>query len=162
VPTPGPPPRPATGAPPVAQQVASSSRRAAISSSSAVRSHFTLTVTQSVAKTHQTARREGCHSPRCRLRRGRDKPVALRVGAPVGPVYTGWDDVVEQESFFGTQLTRCARIEPIAFAGKVFVSEAFAADLALTSRAFICEYVGTIPTAKHFRRMPMYLLRRRR
>lgn len=87
--------------------------------------------------------------------------LALRVGGHVGPIYSSWDNVLEEETFFGAQVTRCARIEPIAFTGKVFVSEAFAAELALTSTDFSAEYVGTIPTAKQFGRMPMYLLRRR-
>ncbi|RJF87271.1 DUF4071 domain-containing protein [Oleomonas cavernae] len=93
---------------------------------------------------------------------GLPEGLALRVGGHMGPIYSGWDNVLEEETFFGAQVTRCARIEPIAFTGKVFVSEAFAAELALTSRDFSSEYVGTIPTAKQFGRMPMYLLRRRR
>lgn len=95
-------------------------------------------------------------------RHGLPEGLALRVGGHMGPIYSGWDNVLEEETFFGAQVTRCARIEPIAFTGKVFVSEAFAAELALTSRDFSSEYVGTIPTAKQFGRMPMYLLRRRR
>lgn len=92
---------------------------------------------------------------------GLPEGLALRVGGHVGPIYSSWDNVLEEETFFGAQVTRCARIEPIAFTGKVFVSEAFAAELALTSRDFSAEYVGTIPTAKQFGRMPMYLLRKR-
>ncbi|PWR23508.1 TRAFs-binding domain-containing protein [Zavarzinia compransoris] len=92
---------------------------------------------------------------------GLPEGLALRVGGHVGPIYSSWDNVLEEETFFGAQVTRCARIEPIAFTGKVFVSEAFAAELALTSRDFSAEYVGDIPTAKQFGRMPMYLLRRR-
>ncbi len=92
---------------------------------------------------------------------GMPETLALRVGGHVGPIYASWDNVLEEETYYGAQVTRCARIEPIAFTGKVFVSEAFAAELALTSREFSSEYVGTIPTAKQFGRMPMYLLRRR-
>ncbi|MCW0180133.1 MAG: TRAFs-binding domain-containing protein [Zavarzinia sp.] len=92
---------------------------------------------------------------------GLPEGLALRVGGHVGPIYSSWDNVLEEETFYGAQVTRCARIEPIAFTGKVFVSEAFAAELALTSPDFSSEYVGTIPTAKQFGRMPMYLLRKR-
>lgn len=87
--------------------------------------------------------------------------LALRVGGHLGPVYQGFDRVVGAPGFYGAQVTRCARIEPVAFPGKVFVSEAFAAELALSGGAFACDYVGTIPLAKGFGRMPMYLLRRR-
>lgn len=92
---------------------------------------------------------------------GLPEGLALRVGGHVGPIYSSWDNVLEEETFYGAQVTRCARIEPIAFTGKVFVSEAFAAELALTSLDFSSEYVGTIPTAKQFGRMPMYLLRKK-
>lgn len=71
------------------------------------------------------------------------------------------DPVRDETSYFGEHVTRAARIEPVAPPGAVFVTEAFAALLALERPAgFVCEYVGRVPTAKSFGPMPMHLLRR--
>ena len=87
--------------------------------------------------------------------------LKLRIGLHAGPVFVLHDPVREEISYFGEHVTRAARIEPVAPPGAVFVTEAFAALLALERPdGFVCEYVGRVPTAKSFGPIPMYLLRR--
>ena len=86
--------------------------------------------------------------------------LTLRVGAHAGPVLRLTDPVVGGLSYWGRELTRAARIEPRTPAGDVYVTEAFAALLALDPAVGIsCEYVGRITTAKDFETIPMYRLR---
>ena len=44
--------------------------------------------------------------------------------------------------------------------GEVYVTEAFAARLALGARDFACDYVGQVPAAKGWGTMRMHHLRR--
>ena len=55
---------------------------------------------------------------------------------------------------------RAARIEPVAPPGCVYVTETFAAVLAMNCPTeFACDYVGFTETAKHFGLLRMFLLR---
>lgn len=87
--------------------------------------------------------------------------LALRMGAHVGPVMPITDPIRAQLTYWGRELTRAARIEPRTPEGDVYVTDAFAALLALepTSK-FATEYVGLVTTAKQFETIPMYRLRR--
>ncbi|MCK6591475.1 MAG: adenylate/guanylate cyclase domain-containing protein [Polyangiaceae bacterium] len=85
--------------------------------------------------------------------------LSLRLGAHLGPVYRGFDPVSKRPSFFGMDIARTARLSPAMPDGEVFVSEPFAAALLLESRAFSCEYVGNIPSAKDLGPMRMYVLK---
>ncbi len=88
--------------------------------------------------------------------------LGLRIGAHVGPVFEGWDPVMKQPAFYGTEVTRTARIEPRTPEGEVYVTDAFAALLALDDdETMSCQYVGHIPTAKNYGVFPMYVLKRR-
>jgi adenylate cyclase len=88
--------------------------------------------------------------------------LALRVGVHAGPVFEGHDPIRREPTFFGAQVTRTARIEPATPEGEVYVTDAFAAALALEPRAgYDAEYVGHIPTAKGYGSFPMYVLKRR-
>jgi len=54
-----------------------------------------------------------------------------------------------------------ARLEPVTPPGAVFVTEPFAAILALEAGGeFTCRYVGRIPLAKKYGDYPMYRLSR--
>jgi class 3 adenylate cyclase len=87
--------------------------------------------------------------------------LALRLGAHVGPVYPTDDPVLGVRSFMGSHVSRTARIEPVTPPGEVYVTQPFAAALALAGRdEFACDYVGHMPTAKEFGRLRMYRLRR--
>jgi class 3 adenylate cyclase len=88
--------------------------------------------------------------------------LALRLGAHIGPVFPTHDPVLDQLAFMGSHVSRTARIEPVTPPGAVYVTEAFAAALALDARQeFGCDYVGHMPAAKDFGRLRMYRLRRR-
>ena len=87
--------------------------------------------------------------------------ISLRLGGHFGPVYEDIDPIVGATNFFGAHVSRAARIEPITPEGCVYVTEHFAASLALDPRhEFDCEYVGTVPAAKGYGDLRMYLLRR--
>jgi hypothetical protein len=65
-------------------------------------------------------------------------------------------------SLYQAHVTRTARIEPVTIPGSIFVSEQFAALLAIKSdNPFVCEFVGVEDLAKGFDRCPLYRLGRR-
>jgi class 3 adenylate cyclase len=87
--------------------------------------------------------------------------LAMRIGGHLGPVYQGRNPIMRKEAFFGAHVSRAARIEPVTPEGCVYVTETFAAVLALHNAAeFVCDYVGMTETAKKYGRMRMFLLRR--
>lgn len=89
--------------------------------------------------------------------------LALRVGAHVGPVFEAIDPVVGAPSFFGTHVTRTARVEPATPPGQVYATEPFAARLALERDVGLtCEYVGRMPAAKGYGVMRMYVVKEKR
>ena len=58
-------------------------------------------------------------------------------------------------------MTRTARIEPGTPVGDVYVTDTFAALIALARPEGLgCQYVGPLPTAKGFGVLPLYALRR--
>ncbi len=88
-------------------------------------------------------------------------PIGLRLAGHVGPVFDCFDPVIKQRSFFGSHVTRTARIEPVTPEGEVFVTEPFAAALALGDDNFACDYVGDVPAAKGFGNLRMCVLKQR-
>jgi adenylate cyclase len=71
------------------------------------------------------------------------------------------DPIRNELTYWGRELTRAARIEPRTPEGEVYVTDAFAALLALEPEsAFAAEYMGRVTTAKDFETIPMYRLRR--
>jgi class 3 adenylate cyclase len=88
--------------------------------------------------------------------------MGLRVGLHLGPVYEARDPILKRANFFGAQVSRTARVEPVTPEGCVYVTETMAAVLALhNADQFICQYVGMTEAAKHYGRMRMFLLGRR-
>jgi hypothetical protein len=89
--------------------------------------------------------------------------LALRLGGHVGPVFPTHDPVLDALGFIGSHVSRTARIEPVTPPGAVYVTEPFAAALALNERSgFICDYVGHMAAAKDYGHLRMYRLRRSR
>jgi class 3 adenylate cyclase len=89
------------------------------------------------------------------------RTIGLRLGGHYGLVYEITDPVTKRRAFTGSQVSRTARIEPITPKGEVYVTDVFAAHLALkASDEFKCDYVGHLPAAKDWGEMPMYLVRR--
>lgn len=91
---------------------------------------------------------------------GYDEALRLRLGAHFGPIYRGVDQLCEVETYYGSHVTRAARIEPVTPAGKVYVTEPMAAALALSGVEEIdSDYVGPVPLAKDYGEIRMYQLR---
>lgn len=87
--------------------------------------------------------------------------LALRLGGHVGPVFPVRDPVLEADAFTGSHVSRTARIEPVTPPGEVYVTDAFAAALALAGqRELACDYVGHMAAAKGYGRLRMHRLRR--
>jgi class 3 adenylate cyclase len=90
---------------------------------------------------------------------GLGAPLVLRLGGHVGPVYETEDPILGRRNFFGAHVSRAARIEPVTPPGCVYVTETFAAALALEhSDRFACDYVGVTEAAKGYGSMRMFLL----
>ncbi len=86
--------------------------------------------------------------------------MRLRLGGHLGPVYELEDPVTARLNYYGAHVSRAARIEPITPEGCVYVTETFAAILALNNaKQFSCDYVGYTEMAKHYGRLRMFLLR---
>jgi adenylate cyclase len=69
--------------------------------------------------------------------------------------------VMRREDYFGSSVTRTARIEPVTQPGTIYASEAFAATLAAAGdNAFALEYVGRLPLAKAYGESTIYRLDR--
>jgi tetratricopeptide (TPR) repeat protein len=86
--------------------------------------------------------------------------MGLRIGVHAGPVFRTIDAVTKQPSFFGTHVTRTARVEPRTPPGEVYMTGSAAALLALDPLPDITpEYVGQLQLAKDYDVRPMYVLR---
>lgn len=84
--------------------------------------------------------------------------LTLRLGGHYGPVFEMTDPVVGVTGYFGAHVSRTARIEPVTPPGEVYVTEQFAARLALEPAGYDCHYVGRVPAAKDFGTLRMYHL----
>jgi class 3 adenylate cyclase len=93
---------------------------------------------------------------------GLDRPTQMRVSLHFGPVYYGQDPITGRDAFYGTEISRAARVEPLTPPGSVYASQPLAAILANTAREkFSATYVGKIDLPKGFGQYPLYALRRR-
>lgn len=91
---------------------------------------------------------------------GIEEQPQLRLGAHFGPVFEFEDPLTKRPNYFGQHVNTAARIEPIAPQGEVYVTEAFAAQLALDRKSkFQADYVGEMELAKKYGKARMYLLR---
>jgi len=86
--------------------------------------------------------------------------MTIRIGGHFGPVYEIQDPILGRNNYFGSHVSRAARIEPITPPGEVYVTRQFAAELAIEQRCeHLTEYVGIMPAAKSYGELPMYVLR---
>jgi len=92
---------------------------------------------------------------------GMDGSGGMRIGAHYGPAYRTIDHITGRITFYGTEVSKAARIEPVTPPGAVFVTEPLAAILALEGRdRYTSRYVGRIALAKKYGDYPMYRLTR--
>lgn len=90
---------------------------------------------------------------------GLSESSGMRIGVHYGPAYQTKDLITGQTTFYGTEVSRAARIEPVTPPGAVFVTEPFAAILVLeASDRFKCRYVGNVEFAKGYGTYPIYRL----
>ncbi|WP_373487373.1 hypothetical protein [Blastomonas sp.] len=83
----------------------------------------------------------------------------MRIALHYGSVYEAADRVTGMANFLGNEIARAARIEPITPPGDVYVTEPFAAMIALHAHErFRCRYVGKVDLAKKYGAFPMYRL----
>lgn len=88
--------------------------------------------------------------------------TGVRVGLHTGPVFRGVDPVLRRGSFFGSHVSRAARIEAVTVPGCAFASEQFAACLSLEApEEFACEYLGLHYLRRTSDRCPLYRVVRR-
>lgn len=86
--------------------------------------------------------------------------LTLRIGVHLGPAYCLPDPILARPNFFGTEVSRAARIEPVTPERCIYVTEPVAASLALTHPdQFDCDYVGMTEAAKGHGALRMFLLR---
>lgn len=86
--------------------------------------------------------------------------LELRVAVHYAPAFEGQDPIQHARTYYGTQLTFTARIEPVTPPGQVYVTEALAARLAVEApERFVCDYVGEIQLAKRFGDYRVYAMR---
>ncbi len=87
--------------------------------------------------------------------------INIRIGMHTGPVFQAKDPILDKDNFFGSQVNRAARVEPIAVPGSVLVTEQCACMLVTQeNREYACEYLGTQELAKKYGSGKLYRLRR--
>lgn len=92
---------------------------------------------------------------------GLPEGAGMRIGLHHGPVYRDVDPILGKLTYFGTEVTRTARIEPVTPIGEVYATLQFAAILALRAPdRFALDYVGRIKLAKNYGELAMFRLSR--
>lgn len=85
----------------------------------------------------------------------------MRIAAHYGSVYEVDDPVTGLPNYYGTEVSRAARVEPITPPGQVYVTEPMAAAIEMTCREdYACRYVGRLALAKDFGVERIYRLER--
>ncbi len=82
----------------------------------------------------------------------------MRIGLHYGPIWRGADRVTGAPLWYGGEVNRTARIEPVTPAGGVYCTENFAAALLLEGGDCAFELVGRKPLAKGFGEVVLYRL----
>jgi hypothetical protein len=86
----------------------------------------------------------------------------IRIALHAGPVFCSFDPIMGRDSYFGSSVTRTARIEPVTPPGMVYASEAFAATLTASGQHdYALEYIGRLALAKSYGESRLYRLDRR-
>jgi len=88
-----------------------------------------------------------------------DGPAGMRIGLHFGPIYFGTDRITRTPLWYGGEVNRTARIEPVTPVGAVYCTEQFAAALHIDGGAD-CELVrlGRRPLAKGFGEVELFRL----
>lgn len=87
--------------------------------------------------------------------------AGMRIGVHYGPIWVGTDRITGNRLWYGGEVNRTARIEPVTPVGGVYCTESFAAALLIDGCAD-CRFrsVGKSALAKNFGEVELYLLER--
>ena len=90
--------------------------------------------------------------------------LALRIGGHFGPVWERADPFTQSDNLYGRHVAIAARLEAMAMPGSIYVSETFAAVLAMQGQEeranqIMCDYVGQVQSEKEEASFPIYSLR---
>ncbi|MGI9025741.1 MAG: tetratricopeptide repeat-containing protein [Burkholderiaceae bacterium] len=92
---------------------------------------------------------------------GLSESSRIRVALHAGPVFCGSDPIMKRDNYFGSNVTKAARIEPITPPGLIYASEACVAMLATQDDGkYSIEYVGNLELAKAYGESRIYRLER--
>lgn len=88
----------------------------------------------------------------------------VRIALHAGPVFSGEDPITHRSNYYGSNVNRAARIEPVTVPGCIYASEQFVALLteeqhAANNFTYVCEFIGTIALAKNFGSQAVYLVK---
>ena len=85
--------------------------------------------------------------------------LQLRIAGHYAPVFESSDPISRSRTYYGSQLSLTARVEPVTPPGGIYATEALAAQLAIEAPDhYVCEYVGELELAKHFGAYRLYSL----
>lgn len=105
---------------------------------------------------------------------GLPRPIQLRTALHAGPVYDGKHPLTGRGMFYGSHVSRAARLEPVTVSGEIYATHQFVALLTTEERAelhaaqmtgapyrpwYVCEYLGVMSLAKGYGTQPVYHLR---
>lgn len=87
--------------------------------------------------------------------------AGMRIGLHYGPVWAGTDRITGQPLWYGGEVNKTARIEPVTPVGGVYCTESFAAAL-LVENCHDCAFtrVGRVALAKDYGELELYRLER--
>ena len=88
-------------------------------------------------------------------------PSGMRIGLHYGPIYVGRDRITGADLWYGGEVNRTARIEPVTPIGDVYCTEAFASALVLDGADELAVFpLGERALAKDFGIVRLYRLAR--
>ncbi len=85
----------------------------------------------------------------------------IRIALHAGPVFCGFDPIMGRDNYFGSSVTKTARMEPVTPPGTIYASENFVATLAAMGQdQYSFEYMGRLELAKSYGESRIYRLDR--
>ncbi len=82
----------------------------------------------------------------------------MRISLHHGPIFEHFDAVQGARTFYGTEVTVAARIEPRVPVGAIYTTQPFAALIESDPNEYHFEYVGRIDLAKNYGARTLYRL----
>ncbi|HET9336700.1 MAG TPA: tetratricopeptide repeat-containing protein [Sphingomicrobium sp.] len=82
----------------------------------------------------------------------------MRISLHHGPIFEHFDAVQGARTFYGTEVTLAARIEPRVPVGAIYTTQPFAALIEADRNEYHFEYVGTMDLAKNYGVRTLYRL----